>query len=334
MNNNSDSLPIADELAAVLMLQGREDEAFAVLELALGKHPHDLPTQLLYLRSMVSTHSAKAPDFARELLASWPSHWEVLYLNGVLESREADFVTARAHLERSVILNPNYYPAQAELGSTLAKLDNLPGAKAHLEKAIALGDTAPEVEYYLAKVLQRLGDDAQAHEKLRIYQQLTQSRSDQVQAAGKAEVGDQAMAANDPAKAASLYREALETDPNEPLLLYKLSKALDKINDIPGEKSALERAIRLNPNLAEAENQMGYLTARDGDPVQAEAYFQAAVRASPSYVAAWINLAATLASETKWPQARQALSHALEVDPDNAQARQLSQAIAEAHPGP
>ncbi len=169
---------------------------------------------------------------------------------------------------------------------------------------------------------------------MRLYQQLKQARSDKVQAAGKAEEGDQAMAAGDAAQAATLYREALQADPDEALLAYKLSRALDKLKDIAGERTALERAIQLNPNLAEAENQMGYLAARGGDAAQAEGCFRAAVRASPSYVVAWINLAATLADEAKWQDARQALGHALEVDPDNADARKLSQALAEAHPGP
>ena len=115
------------------------------------------------------------------------------------------------------------------------------------------------------------------------------------------------MTAGDPAQAVSLYKEALETDPDEPLLYYKLSRALDKVKDFAGEKAALQRAIQLNPNLAEAQNQMGYLADRDGDLAQAEGYFRVAVRASPSYVAAWINLAATLASQAKWQDARQAL---------------------------
>jgi len=334
LNNDPDSLPIADELSMVLMLQGRDAEAFAVMDLALEKHPGDKSTQLLYLRSMVSTHDAKAPEFARKLLAAYANDWEVQYLNGVLESREADFQTARAHLERSAALNPGSYQSQAELGSVLAKLDNLAGAREHLEKAIALGDSDPEVEYDLAKVLQRLGDTAQAQVKLGIYQQLKKARSDKAQAAGKAEVGDQAMASGDAAQAASLYREALEADPGEPLLAYKLSRALDKLKDIAGERTALERAIQLNPNLAEAQNQMGYLAARDGDRAQAEGYFRAAVRASPSYVGAWINLAATLADEGKWPDSRAAVGRALEIDPDNADARRLAQALADPHSGP
>jgi len=334
MNNDPDSLPIADELAVVLMLLGRDEDAFAVFDLALGKHPDDEATQILYLHTLVSSNSSKAPEFGRKLLAAYPDQWEVLYLIGVLDSREGDFEHARAHLERSVALNPSYYQAHDELGSILAKQGDLPGAREHLEKAIALGDNQPEVQYDLAKVLQRLGDTARAQENLRTYQQLKKARSDRTQAAGKAEVGDQAMAAGDPAEAASLYKEALETDPNEPLLFYKLSRALDKLKDFAGEKAALERAIVLNPNLAEAQNQMGYLADRNGDPAQAEDYFRAAVRASPSYLAAWVNLAATLASESKWDDAKQALGRALEIDPDNTQARQLGQALAEAHPGP
>ena len=334
LNNNPDSLPIANELAVVLMLLGRDEEAYAVFDLALARHPDDQPTRILYLHTLVSSSSEKAPALARRLLADYPDQWEVLYLAAVLESREGDFEHARAHLERSVALNPGYYQSHDELGSILAKLGDLPGARDHLEKAIALGDNQPEVQYDLAKVLQRLGDTAQAREKLRIYQQLKNARSETTQAAGKAEVGDQAMAAGDPAKAASLYKEALESDPDEPLLYYKLSKALDKLKDLAGEKAALQRAIQLNPGLAEAQNQMGYLAAREGDLAPAEGYFRAAVGASPSYVGAWINLAATLASEEKWQDARQAVGRALEIDPDNAQARELGQAIAAAHAGP
>ena len=334
LNSDPESLPIADELSMMLMLHGREEEAFAVFKLALDRHPADQATQILYLRALVSSHAGEATEYAHKLLAAYPNQWEVLYLNAVLESQEADFLTGRRHLELSIAINPSYFQSQAELGSILAKLDDLPGAKQHLESAISLGDPDPEVQYDVAKVLQRLGDTTAAQEKLLVYQQLKNARAEKVQAAGKAEEGDQAMGAGNAAQAASLYREALASDPDEPLLLYKLSKALDKIKDIGGEKKALEQAIQLNPDLAEAQNQMGYLAAHEGELAQAEGYFQAAVRASPSYEGAWINLAATLASDGKWNEAKAAMSHALEIDPDNADARRLSRAIASASPDP
>jgi tetratricopeptide (TPR) repeat protein len=324
----------ADELALVLMLLGREDEAYAVFDLALQKHPDDQTTQLLYLHALVSSHSDKASGYARGLLEKYPRQWEVLYLNAVLETADGNSQQARAHLELSVALDPKHPESQEALGNVLTQRGDLPGAKLHLEKAIALGDSSPEAHYMLAKVLQGLGDNAQAKESLRIYQKLKDAQTGKAQAAGKAEGGDQAMAAGHEAQAASLYREALESDPGQPLLLYKLAKALDKMNDVAGEKTQLQRAIQVDPNLAEAQNQMGYLVVREGDTAQAETYFRAAVHASPSYVAAWINLAATLASESRWDDAKQALDHALEIDPDNIEARRLGQAIAEARSKP
>ena len=101
-----------------------------------------------------------------------------------------------------------------------------------------------------------------------------------------------------------------------------------------GEKTALERAIALNQDFPEAQNQMGFLAVRADDLADGESHFRAAVQASPSYIVAWINLAATLMSEQRWVDARQAVDHALQIDPENAQVRQLSQDLSEAHPTP
>jgi len=334
LNTAPDSLPIADELAFILMLMGRVDEAYAVFDLALEKHPNDQATQLLYLRIMVSGHSQKASQLAGQLLAAYPDQWEVLYLNAVLEARDGEFQKARAHLEHSIAQNATYAQSHRALGEALARLGDLNGAKQHLDKAIALGEDAPEVQYDLARVLHNLGDTNGAEERLHVYLQLKEAQSNKTQAAGKAESADQAIAAGNIALAVSLYRDALASDQDEPLLHYKLAKALEKMNDVAGEAAELDRAIKLNPKLAEAQNQRGYLAARAGETVQAEAFFQAAVEASPSYASAWVNLAATLASESKWREARSALDHALEVDPDNALARQLGQEIAAPHADP
>ena len=208
LNTAPDSLPLAVELALVLKLLTRDDQAYSVLELALQHHPGDLNTQLLYCRMLVTGHSDKAPQLAKKLLLAHPSNWEVLYLNSVLEMQEGDYKQARTHLEQSVNLNPNDSKSQKALGDVLTRLQDLQGAREHLEKAIALGDSEPEVQYELAKVLQSLGDREQARQRLRIYQQVKKAQADRTQSAGNAEVGDQAMAAGDAAKAAELYRAA------------------------------------------------------------------------------------------------------------------------------
>jgi tetratricopeptide (TPR) repeat protein len=334
LNTAPDSLPLARELALVLKLLSRNGEAYAVLDLALQHHPGDLDTELLYCRMLVSGHSENAPPLLRKVLLAHPDNAEALYLSSVLETQDGDFTLAREHLERSVALNPNDGKAQMALGNVLAKSQDLHGAKEHFEKAIGLGVPDPEVHYDLAKVLQSLGESEEAQEELNTYQQLKKAQADRTEAAGKAEVGDEAMAAGDAVKAVALYRAALASNPDEPLLSYKLSQALDKTNDLAGERAALQRAIELDPKLAEAQNQMGYLSVRSGDAIAAEAYFHAAIQASPSYLSAWINLAATLASEAKWQDATAAVDHALTIDPSNAEARDLEQAILAAQPKP
>jgi tetratricopeptide (TPR) repeat protein len=331
LNDDPDSLAIADELAVVLMLHGREKEAYALLDSVLARHPEDETMQVLYLHILVSSHGEKASELADKLIASYPNNWEVSYLKGVLEMRDGNFTSAREFMERSIALNPKYDHSHADLGSVLASLGDLAGAKTNLTRAIDLEDTEPEVHYNLARVLMRLGEDVQAQEQLKIYQKLKGAESGKAQAAGKSEEGDQAMTEGDPAKAADLYREAIESDSNEAVLYYKLSRALDKVNDLTGEKAALQQAIALNQSFPEAQNQIGFLAVHAGDLVGGESHFRAAVQASPSYIVGWINLAATLMSEQRWADARQAVDHALQIDPENTQARQLSQDLSEAH---
>jgi cytochrome c-type biogenesis protein CcmH/NrfG len=51
------------------------------------------------------------------------------------------------------------------------------------------------------------------------------------------------------------------------------------------------------------------------------------VRAAPSYVEAWVSLAATLGMESKFPEAQQAITSALRLDPSNVAALQLREEL-------
>ncbi|MGA3047069.1 MAG: tetratricopeptide repeat protein [Terracidiphilus sp.] len=329
-----DSLSLANELAVVLKLLERPDEAENVLSAALDRHPGDFNTQVLYLRVLVSRHSEKAQILGKKLMSTAPRNWEVLYLNAQMEMRDGELAQARMHLKQSVALKPDYFQSHTALANVLFSFKDFPGAKAQLEKAIELGDKEPAVQYELAKVLQSLGDTAQAQETMQTYQAMRKAESDQALAVGKIELGDRALAAGDAQQAVAFYREALSDDPSEARVAYKLSRALDKTNDLVSEKAELQRAIELNPNLAEAQNQLGYISGKAGDLVQAESSYRAAVHASPSYLVAWINLAATLADEAKWQEAKRAAAHALEIDPGSVEARRLAEAIASAQPNP
>jgi Tfp pilus assembly protein PilF len=113
-------------------------------------------------------------------------------------------------------------------------------------------------------------------------------------------------------------------------LYYKLSIALEQSGDVPGERDALEKAIQIDPDMAAAHNQLGYLASRGGDMVSAEEHFREAVRAAPTFVEAWINLAAALGTQSKVSEARKAIERALQLDPNNGEAQQLQQELAKA----
>jgi Flp pilus assembly protein TadD len=52
------------------------------------------------------------------------------------------------------------------------------------------------------------------------------------------------------------------------------------------------------------------------------------VQAAPGWPEAWINLAAELAVTRRFSEARQAVAKALELDPQNQEARELSDQLA------
>jgi tetratricopeptide (TPR) repeat protein len=329
LRSHPSSLPVAEALAGVMILQSRFQEALAVLSPVVRQHPADTPTQILYLRTLVLAHDPGAETFGKHLLTKNAQQWEVLYLMGLMREEADDYTGAKDYLAQSIVRNPAYADAHYRLGVAWNALKNGAVAKEQLEKAIALGLDAPEVHFELAKALRSQGEDGAAQQQLKLYQQRLQVQERRAQAAAKAQQGDQAEASGNLQQAAEDYREALALDPAEAVLAYKLAMALDKSGDRAVEQTALEDAIRINPRMTLALNQLGYLDSRDGNTESAIQHFQLAVQADPGYTTAWLNLAATLCLESRWGEARSAISHVLELDPANAAAKALLQRIEE-----
>jgi Flp pilus assembly protein TadD len=109
-----------------------------------------------------------------------------------------------------------------------------------------------------------------------------------------------------------------------------LSVVLGELGDTAGQRAALEQSIKADPSSPLAQYDLGYMEFRAGDNAAAEQHFRAVVKAAPANAQAWLSLAATLATESRIPEAQQAVATALKIDPNNAGALDLSRKLAAA----
>ncbi len=328
---NADSLDLAEALSGVLILESRFQDAVAGLSAVASQHPGDMQAQVLLLQTLVLAHDANAEALGEKLLKLAPAQWEVLYFMGILHQQGNDYAGAREYLERSIAAEPGNADAHYRLGVVLSALKdetkNEAAARQELERAIALGLDTPEVHFALAKALRMQGDAGAAQQQLQLYQEKLKAQAARAQAADKAQQGDQAAAAGNLQQTVEDYREALALEPQEPVLAYKLAMALDKAGNPAGERAALHQAVALDPHMALAQNQLGYLDAGDGAAAAAAEHFRLAIDADPSFSRAWMNLAATLCLQAKWTEAREALQHGVELEGESAGAKALRQQI-------
>jgi len=328
--------PYSDGLTAALVSlevhQSHFDAAQKLADELVQKKPDDLEAQRIQFRTLViGGNYFDATPLGAKLLAKVPHDADLLNLNGFLEHKAGDNSAARKHLEEAVALNPNDYNSRMNLGLVLVQLNDAAGAKVQLEKAVELGVKEPQVRFELAKVLRTLGETEEAQKQLELFQQKLKDDADQSLAVMKATQAEEAIKDGDKTKAANLYREACDAQPQDAALAYRWSLVLSDLGDTAGERAALEQAIKANPKFVQAQYALGYLEFHAGENAPAEQQFRITVKAAPDNARAWLSLAAALAAEGRVQEAHEAVATALKLDPDNAGARELSKKLTEAN---
>jgi Flp pilus assembly protein TadD len=324
--------PESDRLTAGLVshwIDTSHFEAATELSEKIAKQkPNDLEAQRILFRTLVITgENDRATALGKKLLAADPHDEDLLNLNGLLEYKAGDLDAARKHLEEAVALKPDDYNPRVNLGLVIAQSEDPAGAEQQLRIAIRLGADSPQVYFALSKALRAQGKTAEAQQELTTFQQKQKAEADHATAVLKATEAAESLKAGDKQKAADLYREACEAAPMDAGLAYKLAMVLEDLGDAAGERAALEASIKANPRFALAQYQLGYMDFRAGDNAAAEQHFRATVEAVPDNAQAWLSLAATLATEQRIPEAREAVANALKADPNYAGALDLSRKL-------
>ena len=329
MQAHPDSLDLTKAMTVVLVRMHRNADAIKLVTDTAKAHPNNIDEQIELFRVLVLlSQYEKARPMAAKLLAARPHDSEVLYLSGIIETEDGNPEQARTHLEEAVKLDPENNNAHYHLGVVEVQLHQWKEAVDHLQKSIELQIPLAEAHFELAKALRGVGQADRAAEEMKTYQQLKKARESTQAAESAIALGDKDLESGKTDEAIAKYREAIESQPNDALSRYKLSVALRKAGDTNGEQTALEEAIKLDPKLAAAHNELGFLLARAGDAGGAVEHFRLAVQSAPAWTEAWVNLAAELAVLSRFSEAREAVSRALALDPENADARALSDQLA------
>jgi Flp pilus assembly protein TadD len=115
--------------------------------------------------------------------------------------------------------------------------------------------------------------------------------------------------------AVTAFALAAQASPNASTL-YRLGTLLARTGDAARARAAFERALALQPDLAEASNDLGALLAQGGDLDAAITRFRAALAATPEYPDALNNLGYALLLTGRQDQARGLYVQALALQPD------------------
>jgi len=117
------------------------------------------------------------------------------------------------------------------------------------------------------------------------------------------------------AAAVVAFERAAQASPNASTL-YRLGTLLAKSGEAGRARAAFERALAMQPDLAEASNDLGALLAQGGDLDAAIERFRAALAATPEYPDALNNLGYAYLLSGRDEEARALYQKALALQPD------------------
>jgi tetratricopeptide (TPR) repeat protein len=144
------------------------------------------------------------------------------------------------------------------------------------------------------------------------------------------------MQLNRPNDAVVQLRSRVRQFPNDYLALWFLGEALNRSGTVPaspGQKEAvdaLERSVRLNPNISQSQELLGKLLARDGRFEEAAAHLERATTLEPENVSAIYQLAQVYSKKGNAPQAKQLFAKVSKMkadDRENFTNRRLQQIL-------
>ena len=124
-----------------------------------------------------------------------------------------------------------------------------------------------------------------------------------------------------PDQSEAFFRLALQDDPSSAEALYGLGSVYLQQGKTKEARESFERAIQLHTTypgtLPNCWNNLGILSAREGNSTAAIGYFQRALQIDPAHTIALLNLGNVYRQNKDWVAAKDSLQRALDLGPED-----------------
>lgn len=117
--------------------------------------------------------------------------------------------------------------------------------------------------------------------------------------------------------AVSYFKNALEVNPNDKILIYKLGKLYQDLGELDAAKEQYQTLLSIDPESYPAYNNLGYIALVYEDKYQeAIRFFTKAIEINPSYAQGWCNRGLAYQYLKDYDKARSDYMQSKKIDPD------------------
>lgn len=282
-------------------VDGNADKARLLLEEALSLAPH--ATEAQYTLGIIQLReglSEEAVNLFSQLVKSDSSNAQARTQLGLAYLQQNDLVRAQEELQRAASTAPYYSPAYHGLGQTFIRQGKVDVGQRLLQRAQQLEEEATQLTPHQNALRQNPNQPPAHYNLASMYARFGRLR-----------------------EAAQHFSQAITLDSTYALAYQGLGNLYQRLGSTPesratyaGRARALyQRALQLNPQLAETHNNLGLLLHSTGDVATAVEHYEKAAELEPQAGFYQANLSRGHFELKQYDSARQAAERAIQADP-------------------